>query len=426
MSRPRLGLIIAMFLIFTAAGCAPIPRVELVAYTTAFSDVQAVTNGVLDIVVPYERMVIRYTSQTTTQPISAPDRSQPRTGFAAQRPSAFSPTAAMPTAPIELGLFIDPAAARAAAEAANRPVTPMPSPRSPEPGATGTAAVAIDPSLFANPEEAKAAAAAANRPIMETPRPQSRRTGRGSQMVPMTVANERVCKNGYGGPDPFCYETRAAYADIGDPPLVAAYRNLWNVILRFNNLLVAYADGVSGRLLEQDLAALSSAVGTLTNKAAPIASFTGAGAFAAGLPAIVDQLKPIANLAGNAIDRAQLQRFLMENADRIDAAIGFMAENSEQLYANVAVGTVNFEVKASGSDSQALNARQREIRRLIANWTVLLDDIQVLLKELKTAVEIPDGLETRLRNLDSTMEARIDTSTLKKEIATLGTPMLVP
>jgi hypothetical protein len=103
-----------------------------------------------------------------------------------------------------------------------------------------------------------------------------------------------------------------------------------------------------------------------------------------------------------------------------------MAENSEQLYANVAVGTLNFEVKVPGSNTQALNARQREIRRLIANWTVLLDDIRVLLSELKTAVEVPNGLETRLRNLDSTMKARIDTSTLKKQIATLGTPMLAP
>jgi hypothetical protein len=290
----------------------------------------------------------------------------------------------------------------------------------------GTPAAAIDPSLFADQAKARAAAAAANRPIVETPHPQTRRTNGSGRTITKTVAIERVCKSGYGGPDPFCYETRAAYADIGDPPLVAAYRNLSNVILRFNDLLVAYADGVSGRLLEQDLAALSSAVGTLT-KLGPIASFTGAGSFAIGFDGIVDQLKQqIAKFAGGAIDRAQLQRFLLENADTIDTAIGFMAENSEQLYANVAVGTLNFEVKVPGGSTQALDARQREIRRLIANWTVLLDDIRALLRELKTAVEFPEGLETRLRNLDPTMKASLDTSVLKKQIATLGTPMLAP
>jgi hypothetical protein len=50
----------------------------------------------------------------------------------------------------------------------------------------------------------------------------------------------------------------------------------------------------SAAVFLRDLAALPAA-GTLTNLVGPIASFTGAGTFAAGFPAIVDQLKPIAN-----------------------------------------------------------------------------------------------------------------------------------
>jgi hypothetical protein len=74
-----------------------------------------------------------------------------------------------------------------------------------------------------------------------------------------------------------------------------------------------------------------------------------------------------------------------------------------------------------------MNTRRREIRRLIANWTVLLDDNRRLLRELKFAIENSDGLETRLRSLnDSTVVARIDTSAIKKQIATLGTPVLPP
>jgi hypothetical protein len=37
------------------------------------------------------------------------------------------------------------------------------------------------------------------------------------------------CRTLVAGEDPFCYEVRAGYADIGDPPLVAAHRNLANV-----------------------------------------------------------------------------------------------------------------------------------------------------------------------------------------------------
>ena len=82
-------------------------------------------------------------------------------------------------------------------------------------------------------------------------------------------------------------------------------------------------------------------------------------------------------------------------------------------------------MSAPGAD-QALVTRRKEIRRLIANWTVLLDDTRRLLRELKAAIEVPDGLETQLRNLDSAVKARVDTSVLKREIATLGTPALAP
>jgi hypothetical protein len=82
-------------------------------------------------------------------------------------------------------------------------------------------------------------------------------------------------------------------------------------------------------------------------------------------------------------------------------------------------------MSAPGTD-QALVTRRKEIRRLIANWTILLDDTRRLLRELKVAVEAPDGLETRLDNLDSPLKARLDTSVVKREITTLGTPALGP
>jgi hypothetical protein len=121
-----------VLLVLIVAGCTPIPRVELGAYTTAYSDVQAVTNGLLDIVAPYERIVMPRTSQSTTQRISIPARAEPRT--------APSPSLLLcPLLPrqgltaIDPSLFRDPAAARAAAEAANRPITAPPASGPPGP-----------------------------------------------------------------------------------------------------------------------------------------------------------------------------------------------------------------------------------------------------------------------------------------------------
>ena len=329
------------------AACAPLPKVELNAYTTAYSDTQVITNGVLDIVAPYERVVIRYAAGTRT--VSVP----------------------VPAAPA----------------------------RAPQ----GT----VDPSLLANPQDAPAA----------TPKPPAVKT--------TTVVFERTCRNGYTGPDPYCFEYRAGYADIGDPPLVHAYRNLSDVIARFNALMVAYADGVDARLLEQDLNGLSASVTALANLA-PISSISGAIGFASRFNGIVGKLLPIADIAGSAVDRGRLRIFLLENYETVDEAMALMQSSSPALYSNVAVGTNLFRLTARGS-GEALKARRRGIRRLIANWTVLLDHDRRLLRELKIAIENPDGLETRLRNLnETTVAVRIDTSSIKKEIANLGTPVLPP
>lgn len=317
-------------------GCAALPKVELKAYATAYAETQVITNGVLDIVVPYERIVIR--------------------------------TAAAPT--------------RVA------PATPADAP----PSAT-CQPPACDPSLLAN------------RPA--APRP-----------VPVVTAPR--CRNGFRGPDPFCYEFRDGYADIGDPVLVGAFRNLSNVVGRFNALLIAYADGASAKLIEQELSGLSATVTTIGSL---VPGSSVGSAFANRFNNLVGKIVAI---AGPVIDREQLRIFLLDNYELVDQAIELMATNSPALYSNVATGTLFFRDIAPGS-GPSLNTRRREIRRLIANWTVLLDDNRRLLRELRIAIEAPDGLETRLRNLnESTVIARIDTSAIRKQIATLGTPVLPP
>jgi hypothetical protein len=369
-----------------AAGCTPVPRVELTAYTTAYSDGLEATNGVLDIIVPYERVVMRLASGDTASLVSTP-----RAAGASPPPIEGRRSPARPLPPPDPSLFADPNAVRS--------TQPRPPP---------------DPALFANPNSVKSVKPA---PPLDPPP--------AAPMGAVTTVSEGGCDNGIGGADPFCYELRDAWADIGDPPLVAAYRSLSNVVLRFNNLLVAYANGISGTLLEQDVNSLSAAAGGLT-QLAPIAAIGGAGGFAAGFSGVVSALAPIAGIAGRIADRAQLRDFLLNNYENVDKAIALMATGSAELYANVAIGTNLFRRMTAPGAGQSLVVRRQEIRRLIANWTVLLDDNRRLLRELRAAAAAPDGLETRLNNLDPSVKARTDTSVIKKQIATLGTPLLAP
>ena len=246
-------------------------------------------------------------------PGTAPSSQPGATSAPASPTSAGAERPSRPTPQVDQGLLIPK-------QGAARPPRPTPqvdqSLLLPKQGTGRPARPApqIDPGLLADP-------AAVNRPP---------RTG--------SVIIARPCRA--FGADPYCYEMRDGFADIGDPPLVGAYRNL-------------------------------------------------------------------------ALDNYEIVALLL------------MAQNSSKLYANVYVGTQLFQIRTRGA-GENLNTRRREIRRLIANWTVLLDDTRRILRELKIAIEASDGLETRMRNLEATVISRINTSAIKKEIATLGTPTLPP
>lgn len=426
----RAGVVACLALTVGVGACSTIPRVELTAYAAAYADIQTVTNGVLDIIAPYERVVIRFAARNTaslgTIAVAASASNNFLDAMAQANPALTpSPTPGAgaerpprPTPQVDQDLLVPK-------QGAARPPRPTPqvdqdllvpkqgAVRSPRPtpqvdqnlllpkqGTVRPARPAprIDPGLLADP-------VAVNRPP---------RTG--------SVIVARPCRA--FGADPYCYEMRDGFADIGDPPLVGAYRNLANVILRFNTLLVAYSDGISGRLLRQEIDGFTSSISEIS-RLAPITNISGAGTFAASFTGIVNSLLPLADLAGGVVDRAQLRAFLLDNYEIVDQALLLMAENSSKLYANVYVGTQLFQIKTRGA-GENLNTRRREIRRLIANWTVLLDDTRRILRELKIAIEASDGLETRMRNLEATVISRINTSAIKKEIATLGTPTLPP
>jgi hypothetical protein len=428
------------------AACTAIPRAELTAYTSAYSEILAITNGILDIVSPYERIVIR---NAKTGAITIPTRMGAITFPSEARAQVPDPTliAPRPSGPAPDPSLIAPSGAKKSPKASPAPDPSLIVPSSAK--KTPKSAPAPDPSLILPstakkapkttpapdqslilPSTAKKTPKAAPPPDLTLVQPRRVLVPVEEPVVipgpvrPTLVSFGRRC-TGVGGPDPFCYETRDGYADIGDPPLVGAYRNLANVVLRFNTLLIAYADGITGRLLQQELAGLSSAVGDLSTVAAT-ANIGAAAGFATSFNTIVASLAPIVTIAGGIYDRAQLRVFLLANYELVDEAIELMAKTSPELYANVAVGTELFRRASPPGTGGALLTRRKEIRRLIANWTVLMDDTRRLLRDVKVAIEHSDGLETRLHNLESTVRARIDTSSIKKQIATLGTPSLAP
>ncbi len=305
------------------------PRVELVSYISAYSETHKITNDILNIVIPYERIVIRYAAERRTRTISSAQ---------------------------------------------------------------------VDPTCV---------------PELQENGCKKRKTYKTE-----IVVLESTCLNGYRGPDQFCYELRDGFADIGDPPLVGAYRNLSKTIARFNAILAAYADGVSIKFIQQELSILSSDIVELGKN--PYFSTSSAEAW---IGDFVKNFLPLAKLALDVRDRAQLKEFLVDNYKIVDFAMENMVVNSPALYANVAVGTNLYNGAPSTVDIRSMKKRRKAIRKIVANWTVVLDDSRQLLSALKFAIDNPNNLEVRLRNLDEpSVTVRSNVEVLKKQIAELGGP----
>jgi len=208
--------------------------------------------------------------------------------------------------------------------------------------------------------------------------------------------------------DPFCYGIRDQFATIGDPTLVGSYRNLIEVVYRFNTIITAYSDGISIRFLKQDAEEFAALAGPFLAGA----SETVSGA--------VDSATPLATQAANLSDRNELLVFLAENHARVTSAFEEMALRSGRLYGTVNSGTAVLTANDPGLRA-TLNPRRQEIRTIIANWTVLIDETKDMFETMQFALSNPNNLEVRLRNLDeTTFEVRAGFATLEGQIAAIG------
>lgn len=206
--------------------------------------------------------------------------------------------------------------------------------------------------------------------------------------------------------DPFCYGIRDQFATIGDPTLVGSYRNLIEVVSRFNAIVVAYSEGVSIRVLTQDVA--------------EFATFVDAFGTAASVNGAVDSAIPLATQAANLRDRRELLSFLAENHELVERAFEEMSLRSGRLYGTVNSGTAILTANKP-SLRASLNPRRREIRTIIANWTVLIDETKEVFGKLQFALNNANNLEVRLRNLDDTkFEINAGFVALQGQIAEIG------
>lgn len=375
----------AIAVVVAFAGCTPLPRVELEAYVTSSVEARKATNEALDVILPYERAVMRDALET-----------------------------------VVAGIVVDPEEIAAAGEVfliepAVEPRIIVEDVRDPLDGG------ALDPlddgsvdPLDGGPIEPVAGEGAADfdapAPLADPP----------AVAADLATGLPALCAAPRGGDIPYCHAARSGYATIGDTPLVASVRNLSEVVDRFTAVLVAYSNGASFQFIRQDIGALTDQVGILGPLASAVGAASTLGAAPAAFKTAADAVSPIAQAALNVKDRESLKTFLIDNHDLVDAALREISASSTDLYGNVSVGTV-YLINADLSKADALRDRQQKVRALLANWTVLVDEQRRTLARLKGALVDSGGFELRLRNLnEDAVKARFQAQVIQDQVKALG------
>jgi hypothetical protein len=148
MRRSRGWLLEAALIALLVVGCTPLPRAELTAYSGAYSDIQTITNGVLDIIVPYERIVIRNAAMDTISVVTSPGNARAQTVPDAALLADHSAAGPVRGPPPDPSLLADPSAASSARQ------RPPPDPAllaNPSAVSSSPQRPPPDPALLANP-----------------------------------------------------------------------------------------------------------------------------------------------------------------------------------------------------------------------------------------------------------------------------------
>ncbi|WP_341213401.1 hypothetical protein [uncultured Limimaricola sp.] len=190
------------------------------------------------------------------------------------------------------------------------------------------------------------------------------------------------------------------YSDLAAPPLASEYRTSFNVISRYNQLMVALITGESaGVLLTQ--------VTELETSALAIAATATSTARLQGLASVMEVISVVARDAVAVRDRRVVAAELAQSADAVMRLMRTMRLGAPDIY--------NLLRATAGSDNDSTR------RRLVADWIVLMDRNIEALQAAVIASENTSRASTEFQSLQARMtELQNAADSIKASLAELA------
>lgn len=218
------------------------------------------------------------------------------------------------------------------------------------------------------------------------------------------------------GVDPvFKPEDAAYFSNHTDPPLAAEYRRAIVVINRYNELMLAFA---SGKGFDKAIEQLNMLASEATLFAAPV----GQTPVSAGYRAIAND---ILTLVAAERSREVFQASFRKTAPQLLILIDGMKAQTPVAFKNLAffleADLLNIDRGLRAGDVAALKAKHMELRVLLSDWVILLDQHAALIKATQMAIENP-RLGTELSGAtEAVVQLRVTVDSVRSHLASIRT-----
>ncbi|WP_271893330.1 hypothetical protein [Candidatus Phyllobacterium onerii] len=182
------------------------------------------------------------------------------------------------------------------------------------------------------------------------------------------------------------------YTDAVDPPATRAFRNAFQTVVIYNDLLYGLSSGQTADTLVAKVQAMNS---SLSKAAVDTAALTGPGhpaeaaAMGAALNAAFSQVKPFLLVALKARSRERFRYYVVAYYPAVRAILVALRSSTKDMFLVLNAPTLN-RIRASPTAGTP-DDRQRVVayRKLLADWIILIDASIDALASAKRAAEAP-------------------------------------
>ncbi|MCW8085275.1 hypothetical protein [Sabulicella glaciei] len=188
------------------------------------------------------------------------------------------------------------------------------------------------------------------------------------------------------GVDPIFDPARAVYfASDARPPMASATRRALDVVVAYNEGLLALAEG-------RALSELRGEAARLGSELLALGSVVAGGPVLAGLPAILPLLSTAADRAQQAASRATFREEFLKGFPTVDRILSELRAGAPTMFVVLTTPGVDRlrRARLDGADladRAAVVARHEAYRTALSDWVVLLDEARLAMGAVKTALE---------------------------------------